>query len=79
VLIKIKLREMREQYERSHGEHLTYARLAEITGLARATIESIGARQGYNATLDVIDRLCAALECGPSELLERVADEDEGN
>jgi len=71
-VIRIKLREAMDAYERRCGERLTYGRLAELTGLARATIESIGARTGYNATLEVVDRLCEALGCSPGDILERV-------
>jgi DNA-binding Xre family transcriptional regulator len=57
-------------YRERTGERLTYAMLAERTGLAQATIESVATRRGYNATLDIIARLCAVLECTPAELLE---------
>jgi DNA-binding Xre family transcriptional regulator len=71
-VIRVKLREAIESYERRKGERLTYARVAELTGLAKTTIESIGARPGYNATLDVVDRLCQVLDCEPGDLLEHV-------
>lgn len=64
-----------EAYEHRAHQRVTYAQLADLTGLSRSTIESIGARPAYNATLDVIDRLCAALGCSPEDLLERVDDD----
>jgi putative transcriptional regulator len=75
-MIRIRLREVMEAYEARTGERVTYARLAETTGLARSTIESMGARPTYNATLEVIDRLCTALACSIQDLLEQ-AGEDE--
>lgn len=56
------------------GETLTYAIIAERTGLSRATVESIASRKRYNASLATIDRLCLVLQCGPGELLEMIAD-----
>ncbi|WP_456622218.1 MULTISPECIES: helix-turn-helix domain-containing protein [unclassified Bradyrhizobium] len=56
------------------GDSLTYAVLAERTGLSRATVESIASRKRYNASLATIERLCAALQCGPGELLEIIPD-----
>lgn len=59
-----------EAYHERTGERLTYALLAERSGLARATLESIATRSGYNATLDAVARLCAALDCTPAMLLQ---------
>jgi DNA-binding Xre family transcriptional regulator len=68
--IIIRLRAVLAAHSERTGERLTYARLAERTGISRATIESIATRRGYNATLDIIARLCGVLNCTPSELLE---------
>lgn len=70
-MIEVKLREAMEQYRRQTGERMTYQSLAERTGLARSTIESIATRPAYNASLATIDRICAALGCTPGELLAR--------
>ena len=72
LMIRVKLREAIKTYSARSGKRLTYAQLSELAGVSRATIESLAARPGYNATLDLIDKLCAALECSPAELLERV-------
>lgn len=68
--MRIKLREAIENHLERTGERLTYARIAELSGLSRATVESIATRSDYNATLDAIERLCRALGCTPGELLE---------
>jgi DNA-binding Xre family transcriptional regulator len=72
-MIRVRLREMMEVYARRTGERLTYERLAVLSGVSRAALESLVGRQAYNPTLDVIDRLCDALSCTPAELLERVS------
>lgn len=77
-MIRIRLREAMEAHDRRSGERMTYARLAELTGLAKATIESMGARPGYNATLEAVDRLCGALGCSPGDILEREDDPSAG-
>jgi DNA-binding Xre family transcriptional regulator len=68
--IIVRLRDVLAAHRERTGERLTYAQLAERTGLSQATIESIATRRGYNATLDIIARLCGVLGCTPSELLE---------
>lgn len=69
-MIVIKLRDAIEKFEERTGEALTYAELAERTGLGRATVEALGSRPTYNTTLSTIDKLCQVLGCELSDLLE---------
>lgn len=69
-MIKVKLREMMDKYSRPREEKLTYQQLAEMTGISKATLETIGSRSDYNPTLSIIDTLCEKLECSVEELLE---------
>lgn len=57
-------------YEQRTEEQLTYRDLAQRAGLAQATVETLGSRSGYNTTLATVDKLCAALGCDLSDLLE---------
>ena len=68
-MITIRLRAVMDRYEAQTGERLTYERLAERTGLSPATIQSMATRQGYNASLATIERICIALHCTPGDLL----------
>jgi DNA-binding Xre family transcriptional regulator len=68
--MKIRLREQMAAYRQRTGEALTYAQLAERTGLSRASLESLGTRPSYNATLATIEKICHALECSPGNLLD---------
>ena len=68
--MKIRLREQMAVYRQRFGAPLTYAQLAELTGLSRATVESIATRPSYNATIEAIERICLALGCEPGDLLE---------
>ena len=69
-MIRVKLQEVIRAYEKRTGEPLTYAKLSKMSGVARATIESLGSRSGYNTTLSTIDKLCTALECGLTDLVD---------
>lgn len=71
-MIVVKIREAMERYRHRTGERLTYERLAEQTGLSRATLEAIAARPDYNPTLATIEKLCLALACTPGDLLELI-------
>ena len=69
-MIRVRLSEAMRAFEERTGARLTYADLAAMTGIARATIESIATRRSYNPTLRTVDRLCDALGVTPDELLE---------
>ncbi len=73
-MIAIKLREAMEAYKRRTGERMTYQILAERTGIAQGTLQIIGSRDDYNATLELIEKLCLALDVTPGDLLEIVRD-----
>jgi DNA-binding Xre family transcriptional regulator len=69
-VIRVRLRELMRRRERAKGERVTYEALAKKTGLSRATVEAIGSRASYNPRISTIERLCAALDCTPGELLD---------
>jgi DNA-binding Xre family transcriptional regulator len=69
-VIRVRLRELMHRQERATGERVTYEGLAKKTGLSRATLEAIGSRTSYNPRISTIERLCAALDCTPAELLD---------
>ena len=71
-MIAIKLREAMEAYKRRTGERMTYQVLAERTGIAQGTLQIIGSRDDYNATLELIEKLCLALDVAIQEMLEIV-------
>lgn len=68
-MIVVRLRETIRAFEQRTGEKLSYAELATRSGVARATIESLASRTGYNATLATIDKLCGALGCTLTDLV----------
>ncbi|UCC31479.1 MAG: helix-turn-helix transcriptional regulator [Phycisphaerales bacterium] len=73
-MIAIRLREAMAKYKRRKRAPITYDILAERTGIGHGTLRTIGSRDDYNATLNVIEKLCRALEVGPGELLELIDD-----
>jgi putative transcriptional regulator len=73
-MIRVRLRHAMRLHAERTGRKVTYESLSETTGIAVATLQSLGSRQGYNATLSTIERICRALECTPGDLL--VLDDD---
>ena len=78
-MLRVRLREVMENYRRRTGERMTYEKLSQETGLSRATLESLASRDTYNTRLSTIDKLCRVLSCQPGDLLELTADEDRPN
>ena len=73
-MIAIKLREAMEAYKRRTSKRMTYDILVEKTGIGHGTLRTIGSRDDYNATLELIEKLCLALEVTPGDLLEITPD-----
>lgn len=70
-MIHVRLREVMKLYEERTGQRMTYEILSDKAGLSTSTLQSLGSREGYNATLKTIDKICEVLGCGLDELLER--------
>jgi putative transcriptional regulator len=64
----LKLTELMERQQISQNA------LAQRCGVKRQFIQRIANEQPPRISLSTIDKLCAALECQPGELLEYVAD-----
>ncbi len=73
-MIAIKLREAIATFKRRTGERMTYRILAEKAGIAQGTLHTIGSRDDYNATLELVEKLCRALDVPLHDLLEMIDD-----
>ena len=73
-MIAIKLREAMEAYKRRTGGRMTYAILAQRSGIAQGTLQIIGSRDDYNATLELIEKLCLELGVPLHDMLEIIPD-----
>ena len=68
-----------EAYREATGIKLTYELLAEETGIALATLQSLAARSDYNTRLSTIEKICVALKCTPGDLIEMSTDSGRGH
>jgi DNA-binding Xre family transcriptional regulator len=75
-MLRVRLRDAMDAYRRRTGVQLTYRDLADASGLAVSTLQSIAARPSYNTRLSTIERLCVALNCQPGDLLELTEGDD---
>jgi putative transcriptional regulator len=63
-----------QEFRQRTGKRVTYDQLAAMTKLSKASLQAIGSRDDYNPTLAAIDRICTALGCNVSDLLDHVPD-----
>lgn len=75
-MIRVKLRETMDAYRQRTGKKLTYELLAQQTGIALTTLQSLATRPEYNTRLSTIEKICVALKCSPGDLLEMSDDAD---
>lgn len=68
-----------DAYAARTGDRMTYDSLAAATGISVATLQSLGSRTTYNATLATIGKLCRVLGCTPGDLLEMAPNAPSGN
>jgi transcriptional regulator with XRE-family HTH domain len=73
-MIRVRLREAMEVHRLRTGERLTYALLAERSGVGEGTLSSIGSRLSYNVTLETVEKLSRALNVPFHDLLEQIDD-----
>lgn len=73
-MIRIKLKQLLDDKAFKEGRRITLNEVSSKTGIARATINRIANKPGYNTTTDNIDLLCRYLGCTPCELMELVSD-----
>jgi putative transcriptional regulator len=62
---------IRIKIEKLLGERTLYW-LSQETGIRWATLAAMAAGKAKRVDLDALDRICAALECEPGDLLLRV-------
>ncbi len=77
-MIRFKLGEMIEKKQFADGRRVTINEIAVATGLNRMTLSKILNQRGYGTGTDTVDRLCIYFNCRVEDLMEHVADEDEG-
>ena len=66
-----------EAYRRRTAQRMTYAKLAEKTGISHETLRSIGSRLDYHPTFANVEKICRALDVPLHDMLEMIDDPPE--
>lgn len=71
IMIKSTLKVMLARRE------MTQKQLCEVTGIRAPTISALATSQIKHIPMDVLDRICAVLNCQPGDILEWINDSQE--
>ena len=69
VMIVIRLRYAMKVHSAKYDTKYTYETLSERTGVSASTLAAIGNREGYNTTIETLDKICRVLKTTPPEIL----------
>lgn len=58
------------------GRHTSLTEVARAIGVTRGTLSKMANQSDYNATLNLVDRLCTYFDCEVGEIIERVPEMD---
>lgn len=73
-VIRFKLGEQLEKKQFRDSRRITLQEVSDATGINRSTLSKLLNQKGYSTGTDVLDRLCAYLDCAIADLVEYVPD-----
>ena len=75
-MIRFRLKELIADKEFKEGRRITLAEIAQETGLHRATLSKLANQKGYNATTDVLDKLCVYFGVDVGDVAKHISETD---
>jgi putative transcriptional regulator len=71
-MLRFRLKELLAEKEFRERRVVTMVEVADATGIHRMTLSKLSNHRGYNATADVLDRLCSYFGCRIDQLVEHI-------
>ncbi len=69
MTVKLKFLEMVQRKERQLGRRISYAEIAEATGMTRAAVSKWASGEIVSYRKEMLDAFCKYFECQPGDLL----------
>lgn len=69
MTVKLKFLEMVQRKERQLGRRISYAEIAEATGMTRAAVSKWASGEIVSYRKEMLDSFCKYFECQPGDLL----------
>ncbi len=74
-MIRFRLKELIAEKEFQEGRRVTMEGISQATGIHRTTLSKIANNKGYNATTDVLDKLCEYFDVELGQVAEYIKNE----
>jgi putative transcriptional regulator len=76
-MIRFRLKELVADKEFREGRRVSMEEISSATGIHRTTLSRIANQKGYNATTEVLDKLCAFFQVSIDKIAEYIEDTKE--
>ena len=73
-MIRNHFKRLLAEREFSESRVISIKEVSEVTGIHRNTLTKFANERGYNAGLDIVDKLCSYFSCSVDALIEHVPD-----
>ncbi|MGF1607282.1 MAG: helix-turn-helix domain-containing protein [Rhodothalassiaceae bacterium] len=74
-MLRFRLKELIADREFREGRRITLDEIAEATGIHRTTLSKIANHRGYNASSEIIDKLCTYFRVPVGELMVHILED----
>jgi len=73
-MVKYNLKALISDKEFAEDRRITYKIISEETGISKTTLSKISSVKGYNASADIIEKLCIYFNVTPDRLMTIIPD-----
>ncbi|WP_068147117.1 helix-turn-helix domain-containing protein [Kordiimonas sp.] len=75
-MIRFRLRELMADKGFNEDRKITFEEVSRETGIHRTTLTKVANQKGYNASTDIIDKLCSYFQVPVQKIIEHVPDRE---
>lgn len=73
-MIRFRLRELMADKGFNEDRKITFEEVSRETGIHRTTLTKVANQKGYNASTDIIDKLCSYFQVPVEKIIEHIPD-----
>ena len=75
-MIRFRLRELMADKGFNEDRKITFEEVSRETGIHRTTLTKVANQKGYNASTDIIDKLCSYFQVPVQKIIEHIPDSE---
>jgi len=78
-MIKYNFKALISDKEFRENRKITYKDISDVTGISKTTLSKIASIRGYNASADIIEKLCLYFNVTPDKLMTIIPESPKTN